>query len=389
MTINLTKKQRVLNVIQKKEVDYLPSQIAFADRSRHAAISKAIGLENENMLDQYLENHFHLSFTLQDKTMIYKDVFSEIQDLKTKGFANPDWENRLVYDDWGIGHTVGVGSFFISYHPLQMKTTDRNVEFVPSRIKEAVREKDLSRAVRKYICPDPCAKGNFDDWERDLREYSEEFLVWPSGYGGIYERSYHLLGWEELMTYIALEPQVVLEIMDKVTAYKIEIAKKTVELGFEIGHCGDDFGTQNGGFFSEKMFTDLILPRLRQYWEVFHKANIPIMFHSCGNITQYIPYLIDIGLKILEPCQPCMDLAFLKKEYGKDLIFYGGIDTQRLPYLTPEQTKEMVRETVRLLGKNGGYIIAPAQEIMNDVPIENIKAMVETIREERYNVLDV
>lgn len=111
------------------------------------------------------------------------------------------------------------------------------------------------------------------------------------------------------------------------------------------------------------------------------------MFHSCGNITQYISDLIDIGLKILEPCQPCMDLKSLKKEFGKDLIFYGGINTQTLPYLSVEETKDMVRNTIRILGKGGGYIIAPSQEIINDVPLENIKALVDAIKEERENVL--
>ena len=389
MSIKISKPERVLRVINREEVDYLPSQIAFADRSRYKSISAAIGLKDENLLDDYLENHFHLTFTLQDKTMIYKDVFEEVEKLKKSGYAYPDWKNNVVYDDWGIGHTVGVGSFFISYHPLQQRTTPENLKFIPARLKEAVLEKDLSNAVKKYSCPDPNAKGNFADWEEDIKKYSEEFLVWPSGYGGIYERSYHILGWEELMTQIALNPPIVETIMDKVMEYKIEIAKKTVQLGFKIAHSGDDFGTQTAGFFSDSMFKKVILPRLKQYWKIFLDANIPIMFHSCGNIVQYIPDLINIGLKILEPCQPCMDLNYLKREYGKDLIFYGGIDTQKLPYLTPEETKEMVKNTIHVLGKGGGYIIAAAQEIMNDVPIENIKAMVETIKEERERVLSI
>lgn len=107
------------------------------------------------------------------------------------------------------------------------------------------------------------------------------------------------------------------------------------------------------------------------------------MFHSCGNITRYIPNLLDIGLSVLEPCQPVMDLAYLKKEFGKHLVFMGGIDTQALPFIDAEQTRELTRNTIRTLGQSGGYIIAPSQEIMNDVPIENIKVLVETIKEER------
>jgi len=387
--VNITKEERVLRTISRKEVDYLPSQIVFADKSRYAAISKDLGLSSKKELDDYLENHFFITFTKQDKPMVYKDIQDEIEKMKIDGYANPDWKNNVVYDDWGIGYKAGIGSFFVSFHPLQGKTTNEILNFMPERIKEATTEKNINIAIKKYTCPDAYQKGNFDDWKKDLKNYSGDFMVWPSGDGGIYERSYHILGWNELMTYIASEPSIVEEVFDKVLDYKIKIAKKTVDIGFKMGHAGDDLGTQNGGFFSDKMFKALILPRLKKLFEVFKNAHIPIMMHSCGNISQYIPDLIDIGLDILEPCQPCMDLSFLKKEYGNDLIFYGGINTQVLPYLNEEQTMEMVRETIRTLGKGGGYIIAPAQEIMNDVPISNIKALIKTIKEERGKVLNL
>lgn len=383
----ITKEERVLKTIQRKEIDYLPSQIVFADRSRYDAISKALGLSGENELDNYLENHFLITFIKDDKPMIFRDVKDEIEKLKNDGYAKPDWKNNIVYDDWGIGYRVGVGSFFVAFHPLQSKIDERVLDFMPDRIKNAVKEKDINIAVKKYTCPNPDKRDNFTDYENDLKKYSKEYFVWPSGYGGIYERSYHILGWEELMTYIASNPLLIEETFDKVLEYKIKVAQKTVNIGFKMGHTGDDFGTQSGGFFSDRMFKALILPRLKKLFGVFIKGGLPVMMHSCGNITQYIPDLIDIGLNILEPCQPCMDLKFLKKEYGKDLIFYGGINTQTLPYISESETRKMVKETIWTLGKGGGYIIAPAQEIMNDVPIENIKALVETIREERVKVL--
>jgi uroporphyrinogen decarboxylase len=83
-----------------------------------------------------------------------------------------------------------------------------------------------------------------------------------------------------------------------------------------------------------------------------------------------------------------MDLARLKCEFGKDLVFWGGIETQNLlPFGTPQQVRDMVRQTIRTLGQGGGCIIAPSQEVMNDVPIANVKALVETIVEERQTVL--
>ena len=255
--------------------------------------------------------------------------------------------------------------------------------------KESYISKDVETAVKLWQPPDINMPGNFSDWENDLKEQSGLFLVFPSGYFGIYERAYAVMGWNEFMLNIAGNPKIVEKLLDKVTDYKVEHAKKMVEMGFKIAHHGDDFGTQCGGFFSKDMFRKYIYPRLKREWKVFTDAGLPIMLHTCGHVIDFLPDLIDIGLTILEPVQPCMDLEFLKREYGKELIFYGGINTQIMPYITPEETIKLTRDTIRILGKGGGHIIAPSQEIMNDVPVANIKAMVETIREERVKVLSL
>ncbi|MBM3700653.1 MAG: hypothetical protein FJW68_07085 [Actinobacteria bacterium] len=388
--MKLTKEERVLRVINGQEVDYLPSQITLADRTRDTDISKALGLSDASELDDYLENHLYLTLTLQDKPLFFRDVKDVINDLHDKGFANPDWENNVVYDNWGMGIKVGAGSFFCSFHPLQGQTTEHIAKFMPKELsRDSYMSKDIKEAVKNYTVPDINKPGNFSDWQKDLKEHSGNYLVWPSGYFGIYERSYAIMGWNEFMLNIAANPKVVEELMDKVTDYKIEHAKKMVETGFKIAHHGDDLGTQCGGFFSKETFLKIIYPRLKRQWKVFTDAGLPIMLHCCGNLIDFIPYLIDIGLKILEPVQPCMDLAYLKKEYGKDLIFFGGINTQVLPYISAEETKKLTRDTIRILGKGGGHIIAPSQELMNDIPVENIKALVETIREEREKVLQL
>ncbi len=384
----LTKEERVLRVINRQDVDYLPSQISLTDRSKYKEISKRLNLSSEDELDNYLENHFHLSFTLQDKPVLFREVKEEMERLKKLGFCQPDWENNVVYDAWGFGVKVGTGTFFIEFHPLQGKTTEHIAKFMPPHIpREALFTKDLDRAIDLYNPPDINMPGNFSEWEYDTKHNIDNVMLWPVGYFGNYERTYGTMGFPEFMMGLAAYPETVEKLLNKVVDYKVEFAKKIVEYGFKMGHHGDDFGTQNGSLWSKTMFNRFILPGLKKVWKVFTDAGLPIMLHSCGKITEYLPDLINIGLTIFEPCQPCNDLKFLKKEFGKDLIFMGGIDTQILPFLTPEKTAEMTRETIRILGKGGGYIIAPSQEIMNDVPIENIVAMLETIKEEREKVL--
>ena len=384
MVLNLTKEDRVLRVINRQDVDYLPSHIMFSGKSRNVELSKAFRLESTNELEDYLENHLYFTMMRQDKPSACFDLKKEINQLHREGFCIPDWKNKVVYDNWGIGIKMRFGSFFVDFHPLQGKANQSVIKFMNKNLPaEVVFEKDLGKSVRRYKVPDINKIGNFSDWQKDLKKYSGKYLVCPSGYVGIYERSYLITGWEEFMTNILLKPSIIEELMDKVMYYKIEAAKKIIKYGFKVAHSGDDLGTQLGGFFSNKLFKKFFLPRLKKYWEVFNNAGIPVMLHSCGNIVQYIPDLIDIGLKILEPVQPVMDLKYLKREFGKDLIFFGGIDSQKLPFLKPLEVRDLTRDTIRILGKRGGLIISTSQEITNDVPIENIKILIETIKAER------
>ena len=385
----MTKEERVLRVINGQDVDYLPSQITFSDRTRDAEITAALGIGPDE-LDDYLKNHIHITLSAHDKPLFYRNDRGAITELEANDFCCADWDNNVVYDSWGMGITVGSDGFFSCFHPLSKTATPEVAEHMPPDVNRETLFQDVDEAVANYDTPDMNRPGLFDEMKKDVDELSGDFLVMASGYCGTFERSYALMSFQQLMMNMVANPRAVHDLMDKVTEYRIEFAKKVVELGFKVAHHGDDLGTQSSVLFSGDMFHEFLLPRLKLAWQPYNDAGIPIIMHSCGNITKFIPDLIDIGLRVLEPVQPCMDLEYIKREFGKDLVFWGGIETQNLlPFGTPQQVKEMARETIRTLGKGGGHIIGPSQEIMNDVPIENIKALVETIVEERQTVLDL
>ncbi|MDP6543643.1 MAG: uroporphyrinogen decarboxylase family protein [Phycisphaerae bacterium] len=385
--MTMTKEERVLRVINGQDVDFLPSQITFSDRTRDAELTAALGIGPDE-LDDYLENHIHIALCAHDKTLFYRNDREEMARLKEMGFCGTDWENKVVYDSWGMGIVVGSDGFFTCFAPLSKTATPETAEHMPPDVNREVLFQDVDDAVANYNTPDMTRPGLFDEMKQEADELSGDFLVMPSGYFGTYERSYALMGFQQFMTNLVANPQAVHALMDKVTEYRIEYAKKVVEMGFKVAHHGDDLGTQTGVMFSHDMFREFLLPRLKEAWQPYNDAGIPIIMHSCGCLTEFIPDLLEIGLRVLEPVQPCMDLAYLKREFGKDLVFWGGIETQGvLPFGTPEQVKELARETIRTLGKGGGHIIGPSQEVMNDVPIENVKALVETIVEERQTVL--
>lgn len=384
----MTKAERFLRLFERKEIDYLPSQITFADRTRDARICEELGLADSAALEEYLNNHIALTLMSDDIPLFYQNVRPVMDEMAAKGFCRPDYANNMIYDNWGMGIQIGNNGFITTYGPLMGdKDLDRQAyDFLPERVQKVI-GLPLEEAVKKYEAPDPLAPGNFDWLERDKNGVPGDLAVLPSGYFAIYERSYALMGWEQYMTEIAGQPELVYCLMEKITDYRIKAAKVKAELGYKFAHHGDDLGTQMCGFFSPKMFKEMILPHYKRLFAEYKKYGQYIIMHSCGYMMNYLPELIDIGLDGWEPVQPCNDLAFLKREYGKDLVFWGGIDTQNLPFMTPEQTREMALNTMKILGKGGGYVIAPAQEIMNDVPLENVIAILETITEYRDKVM--
>ena len=126
----------------------------------------------------------------------------------------------------------------------------------------------------------------------------------------------------------------------------------------------------------------IIKPCIADIYSFAKKHNHFIFHHSCGNIYPIIADLIDIGLDILHPVQPeAMDIFQLKREFGRDLTFSGGLNTQELlPNGTCEQIREEVRKLKEQMGRGGGYIFEPGITIQADVPLENLLAVIEEAR---------
>lgn len=152
---------------------------------------------------------------------------------------------------------------------------------------------------------------------------------------------------------------------------------------------GTDFGTQNGPFCSPATYRDLYLPYQKKVNGWIHD-NTPwkTFMHCCGGIRPLLPLIVEAEFDILNPVQCSaagMDPGELKKEFGKDLVFWGGgIDTQRtLPFGTPEEVRKEVRERIEILGEGGGFVFSTIHNIVANCPIENVMALFETIREHR------
>jgi hypothetical protein len=150
---------------------------------------------------------------------------------------------------------------------------------------------------------------------------------------------------------------------------------------------GTDFGQQNGPFISPKAYRDLFQPFNKAVNDWVHKNTTWKTFiHSCGSVRALLPDFIDAGFDILNPVQcsaACMAPEELKQEVGDRVTFWGGgVDTQKtLPFGTAEDVRKEVSSRLKIFGKGGGYVFNSIHNVQARVPIENVLAMYETVRQ--------
>ncbi len=278
-----------------------------------------------------------------------------------------DAENKIYQNEWGMQFVnVGLYNEFHKY-PLANCTSVEDIE--------------------NYNWPDPFAAGRFDAAAELIAKYKGDYAIVADLETSFFETSWYLMGMEKLLMDMAMGEEHIFALFDKVMHINTEIGKRLIEMGADIIWAGDDFGTQRGMMISPEMWRDIFKPRIKWMFSEFKKVNpdIKIAWHSCGSIIPIIEDFAEIGLDILNPIQPLaegMDPHYLKDNYGDRLSFFGGIDIQHLlPNGTIDEIKTEVKRRIEILGKGGGYIIAPAHNIQDDTPVENILAFYEAVFE--------
>jgi uroporphyrinogen decarboxylase len=202
-------------------------------------------------------------------------------------------------------------------------------------------------------------------------------------YGSHFEKANAARGIENFLADMAGEPEFAQKLLNRI------IEKNMVMLDNFLG-CpeidgvllGSDWGTQLDLIMSPDTWENMIRPGEKREYDLVHSFGKDVWVHSCGCIVKAIPSLIEMGLDVLNPVQPeCMDLKMLKKDYGDKLSFWGGISTQKdLPYGTPDEVKAEARRVRDLMSKGGGYILSPAQQLQDDVPVANILALIDVAK---------
>ncbi len=200
----------------------------------------------------------------------------------------------------------------------------------------------------------------------------------------LFTRPSILRGMENLMLDMAMRPELAHYIFEKFTAFYCEDLTRALEATngrFQLYCEWSDYGTQNALLMSVPMWREFVAPYLRRLIDICHSGGVEFMLHSCGAIREIIPDIIALDVDILDPIQVMatgMDPAGLKNDFGRDICFHGGIDTQStLPFGSADDVRNEVLDRVATLGSGGGYIIAPSHNIQPDTPLDNVIAMYE------------
>jgi uroporphyrinogen decarboxylase len=247
--------------------------------------------------------------------------------------------------------------------------------------------------VEAYPWPDPADPHRFEGMrERALRIRDDErrAAVFRGVSTGIFELASWMRGHEQFFMDMLAEPDLAEAILDKALEVKMAYWAKVFEVAgdlVDVTYDSDDYGTQRDMFISPSTWRSLIKPRLATLNAFIHaNSGAKVFLHSCGAIRKIIPDLIEVGVDALNPVQVSaagMDSGELKREFGRDIVFWGGgVDTQHtLPAGSPQDVRDEVRRRLDDLMPGGGFVFTPVHSVQADVPPANFMAMWETVRD--------
>ena len=239
--------------------------------------------------------------------------------------------------------------------------------------------------------PDPYDPGRTQglrDEAKKLFETTDFALVADIMCLGPFEGACFLRGYDKFAMDLASDPKLAQAMLDKITDLAIQlwdVFLTAVGDYVQVVAQGDDLGTQRGLFASPAMYRRLVKSCHKRLYDFIHsKTRAKVFMHSCGSIFDLIPDLIECGVEILNPVQRSaakMDIVQLKKNWGKDLTFWGGgIDVQQvLPFASLDQIQAEVKYTLDIMAPGGGYVFVPAHNIQADVTPDRIHTLYETV----------
>lgn len=342
----MTPRERWLAVLQRKKPDRLPMDYWATQEATHKLL-KHLGCAT--VWQMYRRLHIDRVVTVRPK------------------YIGP--RLRPGYDLYGrryknIRYSDGQGVYReCVYHPLAQYNTVEEIE-------------------RNYTWPSA-------DWfdYAEIPQQVKSKATYPIQGGGsepflIYK---DLRGMEQAYMDLALNPEIVHYCLDRLFAFCYENTRRIYEQlpgQVTLSYIAEDFGGQAQLLFSRPMIQEFFIPRMKRMINLAHEAGVYAFFHSDGAIRAILPDMIAAGIDVLNPIQwRCkgMERLALKHDFGDQIIFHGGMDNQHtLPFGSVDDVRQEVIDNIDILGKGGGYILAPCHNLQVISPPENIITLYKT-----------
>ena len=348
----MTSRQRILNALNRKPVDKPPFSLGFGiNEPAKRELAAHLGVNREE-LNRLL------------------DACTDVRWVGPAYIGPP--ERHVTYADgshtdiWGVTRkpqSYGSGSYDeICRYPLATATCAA----------------DVSRHL--FPSPDWFDFATFPAMLDAAQRDGERALI--LGCGNLFESAWYMRGFETMLLDLLADKELAHQIMTSVTDFFISFSTRALEAAdgrIDIAFTADDIGGQEGLLMSLPLWEEMIKPYHTRLNKVLRGFGVKIMYHTDGAVMDALESLADMGIDILEALQfdaRGMDPAEMKRRVGDKIAFHGGVSVQStLPFGTPDEVEREVRERLEILGRDGGYILAPSHAIQAGTPPENITAL--------------
>ncbi len=375
--MTLTSRERVLTVLNHEVPDRVPIILGASNATgistpAYRNLKRHLSFQAE---DKYLYDWPELGASALDEVVLER-LHSDVRGIHDREPASVRERNRTrepgtpYFNSWGVGSIEGdPGTWFPAIHPLAETHSIADIESYPwPDMNDPTRVAHVKAEAKKLAD------------ENKYAILATPWLAFPL------ERAFAMQRMDRFMANLGWHPDFTRALLGKITDLcKTLMGHFLRECGDQIDmiKIGDDLGMQNSLLMSPKMYRSIMKPFHADYISFIKShTKAKVFFHTDGDVFPLIPDFIEMGVDILNPIQTSAgkmsDLHELKKQFGKDIVFCGAIDTHRvLPFGTPDEVRAEVKRVIDILGADGGYMLGPVHIIMPDVPPENILAMVD------------
>ncbi|WP_029901954.1 uroporphyrinogen decarboxylase family protein [Prevotella sp. 10(H)] len=271
---------------------------------------------------------------------------------------------------------------WLNEYGMRMRQGQVYVEVVGYPLAHAETKADIDA----FEFPDPYAPGRYRDAERLIAQYKKDYLIFGDVEVTIFSLAQQLVGLEKLLIDMMLEAEYVQPLFAKCTEYQTKIAAELIKRGVDAIWYGDDFGTQNSLLMPPDIFVTQVKPWYKKMNDDLKKLNpdIILILHSDGAVAPLLKDIKEMGFEIFNPVQPDVpghSAKEIKEGFDHLFAFWGAIDQQHLlPFGTDEELEADIKEKIEILGAGGGYMIAPAHIMQDDVSHERVEKFISLCR---------